>query len=216
MKQNPLVTTRFEELTTAASKVLATKRSDEWGATWVDAEQAETWAVSSLSFIGRTLGRESEHYQRFKEHSEAIGDGFHASQAAAVLRAAFEDYKGGYLFDLSKLIHAEIFDDLLEQSEYFLKEGYHGVAAVMAGAVLEDTLRRLCGSNGILLPPHPKLDSMNADLAKQGVYDKLVQKRITHLADIRNKAAHGKWAEFTTADTEDMLRGVRRFAENFA
>jgi hypothetical protein len=59
----------------------------------------------------------------------------------------------------------------------------------------------------------PKLDTMNADLAKQSVYNKLTQKRITALADIRNKAAHGEWDEFTKADVEDMLRGVRQFME---
>jgi hypothetical protein len=33
------------------------------------------------------------------------------------------------------------------------------------------------------------------------------------LADIRNKAAHGKWDEFTKDDVEDMLRQVRQFME---
>ena len=60
---------------------------------------------------------------------------------------------------------------------------------------------------------NPKMDTMNADLAKQGVYNKLMQKRITMLADIRNKAAHGEWDKFTKADVEDMLRGVRQFME---
>ena len=59
----------------------------------------------------------------------------------------------------------------------------------------------------------PNLGSMNAGLAKQGVYDKLTQKRITALADIRNKAAHGECDEFTKADVEGMLRGVRQFME---
>ncbi len=54
---------------------------------------------------------------------------------------------------------------------------------------------------------------MNADLAKQGVYNKLTQKRITALADIRNKAAHGEWDKFTKSDVEDMLRDVRQFME---
>jgi hypothetical protein len=36
---------------------------------------------------------------------------------------------------------------------------------------------------------------------------------MTMLADIRNKAAHGKWDEFTKADVEDMLRSVRQFME---
>jgi hypothetical protein len=38
---------------------------------------------------------------------------------------------------------------------------------------------------------------MNAALAKAGKYNKLMQKRITALADIRNSAAHGNFNQFT-------------------
>jgi hypothetical protein len=54
---------------------------------------------------------------------------------------------------------------------------------------------------------------MNAALAKSGAYNKLTQKRVTILADIRNKAAHGEWDEFTATDVENMLRDVRQFME---
>ena len=54
---------------------------------------------------------------------------------------------------------------------------------------------------------------MNSELAKQGVYSKLMQKRITWLADIRNKAAHGEWDKFTKTDVENMLRDVSQFME---
>lgn len=54
---------------------------------------------------------------------------------------------------------------------------------------------------------------MNADLAKQGVYNKLKQKQVTILADVRNKATHGRWGEFGKSDVDDMLRKVRQFME---
>jgi len=56
---------------------------------------------------------------------------------------------------------------------------------------------------------------MNSELAKKGVYNTLVQKRITWLADIRNKAAHGEWSEFTQADVDTMLRQVRDFVTDY-
>jgi hypothetical protein len=56
---------------------------------------------------------------------------------------------------------------------------------------------------------------MNVELAKAGIYNALWQKKITALADLRNKAAHGKWAEFTQKDVEDMIRDVRRFMEDY-
>ena len=56
---------------------------------------------------------------------------------------------------------------------------------------------------------------MNVELAKTGIYNKLVQKKVTALADLRNKAAHGEWTEFTDKDVEDMIRDVRRFMEDY-
>jgi hypothetical protein len=55
---------------------------------------------------------------------------------------------------------------------------------------------------------------MNADLAKAGAYNSLVQKRITTLADLRNKAAHGRFSEFSDKDVEQMILQVRSFMED--
>lgn len=56
---------------------------------------------------------------------------------------------------------------------------------------------------------------MNADLAKANVYDKLVQKRITGLADIRNNADHGHFDKFKREDVEDMVKWVKRFGADY-
>ena len=84
---------------------------------------------------------------------------------------------------------------------------------MVAGCVLEDCLRRLCGKHELALPARPKLDSMNADLARAGVYNKLTQKRITAIADIRKNAAHGNWDQFDQADVKDMIDWVANFVE---
>lgn len=84
------------------------------------------------------------------------------------------------------MIEAEVFDDFLEQGANLLDSGYYQPAAVVIGSVLEDGLRKLCARQEIELSAKPKLDTMNAALAKSGVYSKLTQKRITALADIRN------------------------------
>jgi len=134
----------------------------------------------------------------------------------AVLRAANNDHSNGYLFQLNQLVRAEVFDDILEQGEYLHEQGYYQAAGVLADAVLEDSLRKLCERNGISLDMTPKLDSMNAELAKKGVYSVLIQKRITSLADIRNKAAHGKWNDFSSSDVKDMLKHVRDFVTDYS
>lgn len=52
---------------------------------------------------------------------------------------------------------------------------------------------------------------MNANLAKAGVYNKLIQKQVTAYANIRNSAAHGKSDEYGEEDVSDMLNYVQRF-----
>ena len=77
--------------------------------------------------------------------------------------------------------------------------------------MLETTIRQLCTDAGITIGKKDKLDKMNADLAKAGVYNLLVQKRITALADIRNNAAHGHYDQFKDSDVSDMITYVESF-----
>ena len=167
----------------------------------------------SLSILSRTFGSDSVHYRNFERLFPKFRNYSPVTQALRVSRAAKEDYEQGFLFDTRTLIEAEVFDDFLEQAEHLLGSGYYQPSAVVIGSVLEDGLRKLCFKHEIPLSAKPKLDTMNADLAKRGVYNKLTQKHVTALADIRNKAAHGEWDEFTNHDVEDMLRSVRQFME---
>ena len=79
---------------------------------------------------------------------------------------------------------------------------------MIAGVVLETTVRNLCTDQGL---DHGKLDRMNADLAKAGVYNTLQQKRITAMAGIRNAAAHGDADKFNAGDVKGMIDDVERF-----
>ncbi len=179
----------------------------------VDPGLANQWGTSCLNLLNRVFGPQSVHYKQFETLVPELYFYSRASQALGTLRAALDDYEQGFLFDTRTLIEAEVFDDFLEQSEYLLGSGYYQPAAVVIGSVLEDGLWKLCVKHEVPLSVKPKLDTMNAELARKGVYNKLMQKRITVLADIRNKAAHGKWDEFSKIDAEDMLRSVRQFME---
>ena len=86
-------------------------------------------------------------------------------RSLGILKAAYEDYLAGALFDVRRLIEAELFDDFLDQAEHLSSAGYYQVGAVVPGCVLEDGLRKLCTQNQIAIPAKPKLDSMNAELA---------------------------------------------------
>jgi len=52
---------------------------------------------------------------------------------------------------------------------------------------------------------------LNADLATSGVYGKLDQKNVTAWLDLRNKAAHGHYNEYTKEQVALLLNAVRDF-----
>lgn len=212
------VATRLRELIEMGERVLQTKRDPGPGMigfdSFVDSEKAYQWFTSAQSVLDRGLGSDSAHYKNFSAIAGKQGMTFSpVRRGQGILRAALADLEGGYLFDLRRLVESEVFVDLLDQAAELHRAGYNGPAALVAGCVLEDCLRRLCGRHGLALPAKPKLDSMNADLAKAGVYSKLVQKRITAIADVRNNAAHGNWGEFDKGDVEEMIGWVAQFVE---
>jgi hypothetical protein len=125
----------------------------------------------------------------------------------AVFDAAREDYEGGYLNSLRLFVQAKVF----EQASELLASGYVPAAAVTAGVVLEAGLREWCVDNAL---PIGKLDKMNSDLTKADVYNKLVQKQITALANIRNSAAHGHYDQFSKTDVANMINEVQRILAN--
>ena len=214
MRTDAVVTARLEALLALGDQVLATRRSPSPGVIagdYVDSALGTQWATSCQSFLSRVFGRDSDHYQSFASQIQRHLNYAAANRAQGVMRAAADDLAAGALFQVRALVEAELFDDLLEQAETLLAAGYFQPAAVVCGAVLEDGLRGLCASNSVPLSERPKLDSMNSELAKAGAYSKLVQKRVAALADLRNKAAHGQWDQFTREDVSDMLVQVRRF-----
>jgi hypothetical protein len=131
------------------------------------------------------------------------------------LKALRRDYDEGYLSSVQGLIRAELFADFLEMAEHLLEQGYKDPAAVLVGGVLEEHLRVLCiaRSISISISGRPKrADAMNNELGAAEAYNKLDQKSVTAWLDLRNKAAHGEFGQYTSDQVATMLSGVREFA----
>jgi len=135
------------------------------------------------------------------------------------LKALRQSVASGYLVNVQELIHADLFSDFLEMAEHILREGYKDPAAVLIGGVLEEHLRKLCSKNGVTLEhtdakgvPRPrKAEAMNADLAGKSAYSRLDQKNVTAWLELRNKAAHGLYDDYTSQQVELLLQSVRDF-----
>jgi hypothetical protein len=172
----------------------------------------------AVNLVRRACGEHSDHCRALISIVE--GDSKEAQphrilECLGILEAAEADFDRGLLLDLKALIHAEALGDFMEQAESLLSSGYYVPSASLAGAVLEDGLRKLCDTRSVTYPPKTKIDALNSSLAKAGVYDKLVQKRITGLADIRNNADHGHQDKFKLEDVDDMVKWTRRFLADY-
>jgi hypothetical protein len=207
---------RVDSVLTKADRTLRSAGSID-PLSWVSAADAAEFRAAGLSLMRDLYGVEHHHYEDFDEVAQ--GNTLSTWQkAASIVRVVREDVDAGWLQSTRALITADVFADFLEMADYLLSERYKDPAAVMVGSVLEEHLRFLCSNRNIAISamrngkmePH-KADFLNAELAKAGAYNKLDQKQITAWLDLRNKAAHGHYAEYDQAQVRNMLDGVRNF-----
>lgn len=207
---------RLEQVKAMGNSALATKRSSGWGE-FVDSGKANGFKSASLSFIEKIYGKNHSYYESFTSSV----DGSHPSDIESGLEILFsikQEIASDWLFTIKGLVTSEVFADFLEMADHLMQQGYKDPAAVIIGSVLEEHLRQLCDVNSIdieyehkgdLIPK--KADRLNSDLAKENVYSKLDQKAVTMWLDLRNKAAHGKYEEYTPEQVKNMYSGVTEF-----
>jgi len=176
-------------------------------------------AARARAAIDRIAGSSST-YARDAAESMSMNTYF-AEQVltlVGVVEALKADIQAGYLETLRELLHAEVFSDFLDMADHLLAEGYEDAAAVIGGSSLESHLRQLCTKNGIpVTTPSPKgtlpkkADTLNSELAAASVYSKLDQKSVTSWLDLRNKAAHGHYTDYTKEQVALFLQAVQDF-----
>ena len=211
------LTNRVDELLKLAVRTLATTGHSEYGGTWVDTTLFSEFRSAALSFLKATYGTKHPHFQDFD--TDVKGGGHGAVVAGmGILNAVQTEFKGGWLASTTGIVSAEVFADFMEMARHLLDEHYKDAAAVMIGGVLEEHLRQLCRREGIDTeivkddsPVPRKADALNADLANANVYSKLDLKSVTAWLDLRNKAAHGRYAEYSEEQVGLMYSAVADF-----
>jgi hypothetical protein len=180
------------------------------------------WRTSCASLLDQILPTNSVHrrgvvcFQNIQICPE------HFDWGISILKALKVDYENGFLGDLVAQIETEFAADYMGQAERLLPEGQlgrfdHVPAAMLAGAVLEKTLRDLCKRHDPSIPTvkdngeYKGMNSMIDDLKRAGVYNELKAKQLRSWADIRNSAAHGQFDRFRRTDVEQMLKGIKEF-----
>ena len=212
---------RIDHLLDQGNKVLGTKQHGEMYGDYVNSGLQMGFKSASLSFISNLYGENHPYYKDFNERvkDEETSE---TENGINILLAIKSEVENDWLISLKQLVSAEIFSDFLEMSKHLLDLKYKDPATVMIGSTLEEHLRLLCKNHSIdteyeksgdLIPK--KANLLNAELHKAETYGVLEQKNVTAWLDLRNKAAHGKYDEYSIDQVNLMYQGVLNFIMTF-
>ncbi len=167
------------------------------------------------SAIYRVTVPGSVHRKQLELYKEDPDNSFKLAEFVGIAEALRDDLKAGWTESVVEQVHAEMYSSYLDMAVALLDNGFKDAAAVITGTSLEVHVRELCVKHGVATErpdgSPKKADTMNADLKKDGVYGNLQQKQVMAWMDLRNKAAHGNYAEYDYAEVGVFIRGVREF-----
>jgi len=156
--------------------------------------------------------------------AEALQSGaWQRTKAAA--EAVVDLYEEGVLSNPTLRIAHEVEETFLDIAEVQAKEAEKatdagrkamllGISAFLAGAVLEDAMRRLCDANGIPYDAQKtSLSKLQAALYQPSKNIEIISngenKQITAWGETRNNADHGRFDQLTQTEVVMMIMGVR-------
>lgn len=192
------------------------------GRLFVDREMFAQWRAQVITLLSQ-IYRPSFLSKILSDPSVNDGNRLAGFQSlVGVFKAAYEDFNNGMLSDLQAEVEGQISVDFLQQAEALLDErsevDYSYIpAAVLAGAVIEKSLRTLCARQDPAIDVNnengkaKKAQRLLDDLKKASVFTPVEAKQIESWLAIRNSAAHGKNDEFTRNDVASMIRGITDF-----
>lgn len=209
---------RVNHLLQKGEEALTTEKFIELKGHVIDAGMHMGFRTASLSFIRMLYGEHHIYYSDFNNKT-STNRSINLKVGINIVQSIRDELENGWLFSIKEIVSAEIFSDFLEMSKYLLDEKYKDPAAVMIGSVLEEHLRLLCENNSVPVTfinkkeeeIPKKADLINSDLVKANVYGILEQKNITAWLDLRNRAAHGRYEDYTLEQVNLMYYGVLNF-----
>jgi hypothetical protein len=161
-------------------------------------------AVTSVCAPGTAYASEAKRIMDSQKGTVS----WRAENMHATLIRLLEDIELGLLASIENSAIAVTFDKFLDHGMEYLNQGRKNEAAVIAGIVFEDTVRRLCrtrtiNENGI------KLDTLITQLVNANVLTALKAKRARAAAALRTSAAHARWDDFTLEDVRPAIEMTR-------
>lgn len=136
-----------------------------------------------------------------------------------ILSALKSDFQAGYIQTIEELVHGVVFDDFLEMASELLAKGYKDPAAVIAGSVLEEHIRKLAARNSLSIIDakgrSKGFDTLTIELVKAQQFSEPQRKILAGWYGQRNEAAHGHYANVIEGEVGRMIEGIRDFMVRF-
>lgn len=194
--------------------------------TVIDWPRFVVWRTKAASLLTYVLPRKHVHAAHAAAIPSLEATKGYVEFILSMLAGVKDDLEAGFLGNLSVQIESDVAADYMSQAESLLSGASNGrhnhiPAAVLAGAVLEKTLRGLCER---CEPPVPVLNGKGdpktlgpliEDLKKAELFSELKAKQLRAWADIRNQAAHGHFDAVSPGDVAQMVAGVSAFLADY-
>jgi len=168
---------------------------------------AQLWGPGSAQVEAVKQIREDLQSTALYEHIKAENT---IQQCKGVLRSIASDIRAGRLGSIRLEYQGQVFADLVNVAKAAMAEGTKDVAAVLAAASLEDTLKRYGQAKGLDVEDKDLTEVVNA-LKSVGLLSATQGSLLRGMVPFRNKALHAEWAKMDTAEILVVLAFVEEF-----
>lgn len=180
------------------------------------------WRTNCVTLLDQIIPQNSAHRETVESFKTLSNKTSQLAFGISFLKSIQYDFENGFLDSLALEIEAELSADYMSQASTLLHEGSSGIfdhvpAAVLLGAVLEKSLKTICGQQ---IPSEPtvndkgkqlQLNALIDSLKRRKVFNEIVAKQLRTWAGIRNSAAHGDFDQFDKNQVEAMATGIETF-----
>lgn len=207
---------RFAELIAEGATFTSVGRPGFW--VWNEQKAAaHQWITAAGNLVGIATAKRGVHWDQAVSvlENEHLARGVPmdaVTRMRGVLQATDEDRKRGLLRQIEYTIYAETFDDFLDHAETFHKSGKVQESAILASAVLEDTIKRIAKKHEV--DATRSLEPVIDDLITADVFTPVQGKRVKAHAGVRNGAFHAKWDELDLESIGAAITGIRELIES--
>ena len=208
MKLAPHIEKRFEELLQQGKGM---PREHGQMGTFVPSEAWKPWIASTLNLISYVFGEESVYFRQLSKASDEFqGYSSDAESAVGIFEAAKRDIGAGVVGSLEQQVTAELFAGLIVSAKGALAEGQKDVAAVLACAALEDTLKKFAKLKGINVDGKT-MDGIVGALKGAGLISGAQKGLLDAMPRIRNAAMHADWKKISEPDVASVIGFTEQF-----